>query len=392
MARELILKNCRQFDAQGKNRLEDVWIRNGSIERITQSAGEQLCDQVVDVAGRTLAPGFIDVHIQGAGGADVLDGTPETLATMSQTLAHYGTTSFLATTVVQPAENNRHLKNAVAQVGKNLGGANLIGIHLEGPFINPDRRGGISSQAIYPTSPVALAEIFAITGDTLKMMTLAPELPGNLTIIKKLVEQKVVASFGHSDATYEETNLGIAAGITHVTHIFNAMPSLHHRQPGPLPAIFAATQVSAQIISDGHHLHPAIVRLLYQTLGEQRTICITDGVQAIGLPAGRYVYNGRDYESKDGAARYLDGTLIGTAMGLGQIGWKFMEFTGCSLAAAIRTITLNPAKLLGIDDRKGSIEVGKDADLVVLDRDYSVVLTLVGGEVILNKLQNRTQS
>ena len=191
------------------------------------------------------------------------------------------------------------------------------------------------------------------------MMTIAPELPGSLPIVRSLIASGTVASFGHSSASYEQTIDGFNAGISHVTHLFNAMMSIHHRSPGPLVAIFQTHHITAQLITDGVHIHPAVLGLTFATLGPQRTIVITDGMQAIGLGDGRFIYNGIEYESKDGTARYKDGTLIGTALGLNQMVARFMSFTGCPLAAAIRTVTENPARLLGLEDKKGTIAPGK---------------------------------
>ena len=335
-----------------------------------------------DAGSRWIAPGFIDVHVQGAGGADVLDGSSEALCTMAKTLARLGTTSFLGTTVAQPASDNAHLRLMRDHVHADLGGATLLGIHLEGPFINPGKKGGIGLGGIYPSSPEGLAALYDATGDTLRMMTIAPELPGNLEIIRHLVDRGTVAAFAHSDASYEEACMGFEAGISHITHIFNAMTPLHHREPGPLAAIFEHPSVTAQIISDGHHVHPAFVRLLLRMLGTDRCVGITDGVQGMGLPDGRYQYNGRDYDSVAGVARYPDGTLIGTTMGLGEILRRFIAFTGCPLHEAIDTVTRVPARVLGLDASKGSILPGKDADLVVLNDDLSVHATFVGGRMV----------
>jgi N-acetylglucosamine-6-phosphate deacetylase len=191
-----------------------------------------------------------------------------------------------------------------------------------------------------------------------------------------------VASFAHSEANYEQTLAGFEAGISHVTHLFNAMGGFHHRAPGPLVAIFESEEVSVQLIADGVHILPPVLKLAYEMLGPERIILITDGMQAMGLPEGQYVYNGVEYESKGGTARYKDGTLIGTASGLSELVGKFVDFTGCGLEAAIRSVTENAAKLLGVDDKKGSIAVGKDADLVLLERDFSVHTTIVGGKIV----------
>ncbi|MHC4753453.1 MAG: amidohydrolase family protein [Planctomycetota bacterium] len=188
-----------------------------------------------------------------------------------------------------------------------------------------------------------------------------------------------------TSATYEQTIDGFNVGISHVTHMFNAMPPLHHRSPGPLLAIFETKHISAQLITDGVHIYPAVLKFAFETLGPNRIIPITDGMQALGLGDGRFIYNGVEYESKNGAARYKDGTLIGTALGLSQLLGKFMAFTDCPFDAAIKTITQNPARLLGLEDSKGTIAPGKDADLILIDHDCSVHTTIVAGKIVFQK-------
>jgi N-acetylglucosamine-6-phosphate deacetylase len=384
MRNNLIIKNCRLADQTDANYI-DVFIQDGKISKI--GLIKTMPDNIVilDAKGKIIAPGFIDVHIQGAGGSDVLDGNVEALDVISTTLARFGVTGFLATTVMKPENDNRHLQVLAENRMKDLGGAKILGIHLEGPFINPVKKGGISPGGVYPPSKYAFDEINDILGSSLKMMTIAPEMDGNLAIIDRLIKNNCIPAFGHSNATYEEALTGFKAGISHVTHIFNAMAPLHHREPGPLLAIFESDNITAQIISDGVHLHPRIVNYLYHTLDKNRCICITDGIQAIGLPEGKYIYNDREYESKDGSARYDDGTLIGTALSVGHIAARFQKYTGCNLATAIETITKNPAKLLGLFDRKGTIEIGKDADLVIMEPDFSIDTTIINGRVVFRK-------
>jgi N-acetylglucosamine-6-phosphate deacetylase len=370
------------FDQADSRQTTSVLIEDGIIGRVGQIDSAARCDNILDAKGRTIAPGFIDVHIQGAGGADILDATPEALKTISQTCARFGATSFLATTVFTPDQENKHLAVAADYVGRDLAGANLLGIHLEGPFISPQKKGMILPECISAPSLQLLEKIQNLANGRLKMMTIAPELPGSIPIIERLVSSGVVASFGHSNATYEQTLAGFDAGISHVTHLFNAMPPLHHRSPGPLIAIFQAESVTAQLICDGVHIHPSVLKLAFGLLGPQRVIPITDGMRAIGLPDGKYFYNGIEYEARDGTARYKDGTLIGTALGLSQLLQRLITFTGCPPDVAIKTVTENPARLLGIEKRKGFIAPGKDADLILLDRDYSVKTTIVGGKVV----------
>ena len=382
MTERLLITNCRLFDQADSRRTTSVLIEDGIIGRVGQIDSAAQCDNILDAKGRTIAPGFIDVHIQGAGGADILDATPEALKTISQTCARFGTTSFLATTVFTPDQENKHLAVAGDYVGRDLAGANLLGIHLEGPFISAQKKGMILPECISAPSLQLLEKIQDVTNGRLRMMTIAPELPGSTPIIERLVSSGVVASLGHSNATYEQTLAGFDAGISHVTHLFNAMPPLHHRSPGPLIAIFQAESVTAQLICDGVHIHPSVLKLAFGLLGPQRVIPITDGMQAIGLPDGKYFYNGIEYEARDGTARYKDGTLIGTALGLSQLLQRLITFTGCPPDVAIKTVTENPARLLGIEKRKGFIAPGKDADVILLDRDYSVNTTIVGGKVV----------
>jgi N-acetylglucosamine-6-phosphate deacetylase len=338
---------------------------------------------VLDAAGRWLAPGFIDIHIQGAGGEDVLNATNQALETISRSCARFGVTSLLATTLFQPAANNPHLPVAADAASRKLPGAAILGIHLEGPFICPDRRAGIEPQFICPPAATVLETILDNTRGRLRMMTIAPELPGAMQLVGRLRQANVVAALGHSDASFDDAAHAFAAGVSHVTHLFNAMAGFHHRSPGPLAALVDSPEVTAQLIPDGTHIHPAAVRLAWRLLGPQRIITITDGCSALGLPDGRYNSpTGGTYETKAGVARRPDGRLIGTAVGLNELLRRLITFTGCSPAEAVGTVTANPARLLGIHDRKGSIQPAKDADLVILDDDFSIWATIVAGRIV----------
>ncbi len=385
MLQRLLITNCRLFDAPKDEQTTSILIENGVITQIGKIESGTAPNNTLDAQGRIIAPGFIDIHIQGAGGADILDATPEALEAISRTCARFGVTGFLATTVFKPNQANRHLALAAEYVGRDLGGANLLGIHLEGPFISPEKKGMIQPDCLCPPSLQVLDEIQGITDGHLSMMAIAPELPKSLGIIRSLVESGTIASFGHSNATYEQTLEGFDVGISHVTHLFNAMASIHHRAPGPLVAIFQSEHITAQVITDGVHIHPAVLNFTYEKLGPDRTFPITDGMQAMGLGDGMFIYNGIEYESKAGAARYKDGTLIGTAIGLSQILERFISFTDCPLDTAIQMVTENPAGLLGLENKKGSIAVGKDADLILIDDNLSVHTTIVSGKIVFQK-------
>ncbi len=380
----LLITNARLLDSQHPSPAS-LLIADGRIERVAASIESPGAQRTFDARGKLVVPGFLDVHIQGAGGADVLDASPEAIATIARTCARYGVTGFLATTVFRPGGDNRHLPVVAELTGRDLDGARLLGAHLEGPFIAPQKRGMIQPDCIGLPSDRTRGEIEALLDGTLRMMTLAPELPGCLPLIRHLVSAGCVAAIAHSSASYEETMQGFEAGVSHATHLFNAMPSLHHRNPGPLLAILAHPAVTVQLIADGVHLHPAVISFVRQSVGVDRCVVITDGIQALGLPDGTYVYNGLPYTARGGAALYHDGTLVGTAVGLSELVRRFIRFTGCSLRDAIRTVTEVPAKVLSLWPRKGAIQEGSDADLAVIDDDLDVQATIVGGRIVYHK-------
>ncbi|MFC1557720.1 N-acetylglucosamine-6-phosphate deacetylase [candidate division KSB1 bacterium] len=380
MGDKLLIKNCRVITPVKAISESDILIVDGKIKGLGIFDNEDCI--TINGEGRTAAPGFIDIHMQGAGGFDMLDGTYEALSTIAKTSARFGVTGFLGTTVYRPNGDNSHLMTAAEYTGKDLGGAELLGVHIEGPFISQEKRGMIQPDSIGETSLETLDEIYSLTGDSLKMMTIAPELDGSLEIIKQLVKGGITASFGHSAASFEDTIKGIEAGINHVTHIYNAMMPITHRNPGPLPAIFKNSSITAQVIFDGIHIHPSVLKFSSRLLGEKRVVIITDGVQSMGLKDGKYMYNNVEFTSYNGTARYSDGTLIGTCMGMNELIEKYIIYTGGSLRRAVRAASLNPACVIGINDKKGSIKEGKDADIVILNKDLSVWKTIKDGEII----------
>jgi N-acetylglucosamine-6-phosphate deacetylase len=346
-------------------------------------------EEVLDAEGRLAVPGLIDLHLQGAGGSDVLDGTPEAMRTIARTCARHGVTGFLATTVYRPGGDNRHLPVAAAYCRPAGSGAedaaDVLGLHLEGPFISPEKRGMIQPDCLGPVREETLTELLRLSGGTLRMLTIAPELPGALEMIRRLTGQGIVASFGHSAADYVQTAAGLKAGIRHATHLFNAMSGLHHREPGPVPALLGRREVTLQIIPDGVHLHPAILRLMAGLVGAERVVLITDGLQALGLQDGTYTYNRQPIEVTGGTARSPDGRLVGTTLGMNRLIQRYHGFTGCPLAQAVRAATFNPACVLGIQRRTGSLEGGKSADLTLLNPDFTVWKTWKRGRLIYSQ-------
>ncbi len=384
MQGNVLLRNCTLYDDPEQPPM-NISIEDGVIKSIKEHVAENAGDTIIDVDGRLVTPGFIDLHIHGAGGVEVIRADEQRISEMSQALARMGTTGFLVTSVVVPRTIHDYLPPWVNAVNRDRGGAQILGIHLEGPFVNPQKLGGMQDDWHSKPSRQALQELLELTNGTLKMMTIAPEVSPDFPIIQVLLEADVVPALGHTNATYQQTRQYLDAGITHITHLYNAMPSLHHREPGPLLAIFESDQVTAQLICDGRHVSPDILRWTYRQLGPDRCICITDGMEAVGQPEGRYLYNGVEYEVKNGTAYYLNGTLIGTALPLAQMALNFHRYTDCTLKTAIHAGTLNPARVLGIEEKKGTLEPGKDADIVVFDRDDSVWATLVSGSVVYQK-------
>jgi len=377
-----VVRNARMLSKTGTD-LSDIRIEKGRIAEIGRIASVPDASDI-DAGGRTILPGLIDIHIQGAGGSDVLDGTVEGLQTISHTLARFGVTGFLATTFYNMDGNNEHLRLAAEYCGKDLGGAKLLGIHIEGPFISQAKRGGIPEKCITTPSDDVMEKIAGMCGSALRIMTIAPEIPGNDKMIRRLQDIGCIPAFGHSNATYQETLKAFDLGISHVTHLFNAMPGMSHREPGPLLAIFENPAVTVQLIVDGVHIHPGMIRLVHRIIGSERIICITDGIQAIGLPDGRYIFHGRDYESKNGSARYLDGTLIGTAIALNKMVSNYSEFTGSGLENVIKTGSENPSKLLGMSGETGILSLNVSADFSIVDDGGEVYMTFINGRCVYN--------
>lgn len=333
-------------------------------------------------------PGFIDVHIHGVNGADVMDATKEALDTMSSTLPKEGTTSFLATTMTQ---DTKEIEKALENVGEYLqekqdtGKAEIVGVHLEGPFVNPGKAGAQPLMHIIDPDLSLLKSWELLTNNMIKLVTLAPERPGGLEMINYLSTHGIVASIGHSDATFDEVNKAIESGANHVTHLYNQMSGLHHREPGVVGSAFLREELKAEIIVDGVHVRPEMVELAYKIKRKDGLILITDSMRAKCLKNGHYDLGGQDVIVKDGKAVLKDGTLAGSILKLGTALQNIITYTGCTLADAIEMASVNPAKQLNIFDRKGSLAIGKDADIVILDENLDVYMTFCRGELAFTK-------
>jgi N-acetylglucosamine-6-phosphate deacetylase len=263
-----------------------------------------------------------------------------------------------------------------------VSGAKPLGIHLEGPFIHPERLGGFGKQYLQPPSVELFKQYQAAAKGHIKMVTLAPELEGIEAVIRHLVEERIVVSAGHTMATYEEMVRAIDLGVSHVTHMYNAMSPFTHRSPGVVGAALLDPDVSLQIIADGAHLHPATVKLTVEQAGVDRIALITDAMHMLGLSDGHYSSFGHEVELRMGQVQLADGTLAGSVLTMNHAVRNAMQFAEIPLHEAVRMATIVPATILGIHNRKGSLEAGKDADIVLMDEAFNVHLTMVEGEIV----------
>ncbi|MBO3762975.1 MAG: N-acetylglucosamine-6-phosphate deacetylase [Candidatus Brockarchaeota archaeon] len=381
---KILIKNARIINPTGET-YGSILISNGKIKKIMKEANNEEANQVIDASGKLVFPGFIDVHIQGANGYDILDEDKNAVKEISKKIVEFGVTGFLATTVYKPKQENKHIELSLKGVSEGLEGARFLGFHLEGPFISREKKGMIQESSICEPSEEVLLEVLKKCNGNLRMMTIAPELKGAHKLIEILNKNNVIPSFGHSAANYEETQEAIRLGLKHVTHLFNAMNPIHHRSPGPVIAILESKEVTAQLIVDGMHIHPSVVKFVSKILGEDRILLITDGVRSLGLPDGKYFYDGLTYISKDGTARYTDGTLVGTSVGISELARRFIIFSDFPLRTVAKVASYNAAKLLTLEKRKGSVEEGKDADIAILDNSFKVYATLVEGKIVFLK-------
>lgn len=347
-------------------------------------APEQADEVLTLTSNEVVLPGFIDMHIHGAGGSDAMDGTEEAVAHMAAILPREGTTSFLPTTMTQSPRNIEQALHTIDQYSQSdniPGRADVIGIHLEGPFVNPSKAGAQPVQYIMNPDLQLFKKWEELSGNSIKQVTLAPEEPGGRELVEYLNEKGIIPSIGHTGATYQEAMEAISLGASQATHLFNQMTGLHHRDIGAAGASLMNDAIYAELIVDGIHVSPEMVKLSLKLKGVDRTILITDAMRAKGLSDGKYDLGGQDVFVKGKEARLEDGALAGSILKMNDAIKNIITFTGCSLRDAVQMAAANPAKQLNIYDKKGSIAIGKDADIVILDDDYQVRTTICRGKI-----------
>ncbi|MEO1166117.1 MAG: N-acetylglucosamine-6-phosphate deacetylase [Chloroflexota bacterium] len=362
--------------------IQQGWVAfaDGTIQDM--GAGVPPTGQVIDAQGAYLLPGFVDVHVHGAVGHDVMDASLDNLHSMSAFFARCGVTSWLPTTLTASHEDTlkalRAVKQAMAQPAK---GAHILGAHLEGPYLNIEKCGAQDTRYIRRASLIEIDDILAL--DVVRLASIAPEFPENIDAIKQMKQHGITVSAAHTAATYEQMQAGIEAGITHSTHTFNAMPSIHHRHPGGLTALLLDESVYCEVIADGIHVHPATLQLLIQTKGIDKTILITDAMRATGIGAGQYKLGDYDVTVDDRRATLADGTLAGSILTMDVALRNLLQIADYDIADIWRTTSYNATQSIGIDN-KGLIQIGYDADFVLVDKDVDVIMTICAGDCVFD--------
>lgn len=333
----------------------------------------------------TLVPGFVDVHIHGAGGHDVMEGDVAALTAVAQTVARYGTTSLVATTVTASLDSTCRSTEAMARYVHAQRGSTptaptgeILGIHFEGPFLSSARRGVQPAQWIAPPSKGAFRRMLDAASGCARILTLAPELPGALELVDAARAAGLVVGMGHTDATYDQTRAAIQHGACHAVHVFNAMRPFSHRETGVIGAVLTSPEVTAEIIADGVHVDAAAIRLLLAAKGSDRVVLISDATAATGMPDGKYQLGPLEVTVAGGVCRDSDGHLAGSTLTLDRA-LRNIVALGVSVQDAVKMLTWNPARLLGLEKRKGVLAPGADADLVLLDSSLNVAGVMTRG-------------
>ena len=348
------------------------------IEKIVpQSEVDLSAYEVIDAEGKWVAPGLVDIHIHGYMGCDTSDGDPDGIRKMSAGLVKNGVTSFCPTTMTVSVEEIEKAFNDAREVkaegAKN--GAKVVGINCEGPFINASKKGAQAAEHIKRPD----AEFIKKHADIIKVYTIAPEVDGGLDCIADVfADGRVVSSMGHTNATFEEANAGIDAGVRHTTHLFNAQTALMHRNPGVVGAALSDEKVSVELICDTFHVNPGLYKMVHKLKGDKLCI-ITDCMRAGGMPDGDYTLGGQPVKKTGIQCLMPDGTIAGSVLDLNKGVKNFYEHAGVTLAEAFAAASLNPAKAIGEDANIGSLEAGKCADIIIVDTDFNVIKTIIGG-------------
>ncbi|SFA88032.1 N-acetylglucosamine-6-phosphate deacetylase [Lentibacillus halodurans] len=382
MKKNVYIKNAAIFTEEDGVINGSLFIEGTKIKAIhTEEQHPPDNTTVIDGQGLNLIPGFIDGHIHGAAGADVMDATEKALDTMAGALPEEGTTSFLATTITQSPENiSKALENVAHYVSKQ-GRAEVMGVHLEGPFIEASKKGAQPLEHIMEPDIEQFKKWQKLSGNAIKTITMAPEHDKTGDFIKYLHKHGVNVSAGHTDADFETIKKAIPDGLRQVTHLCNAMNGIHHRDIGAVGAAFQLEELRAELIADGIHVSPEMLQLIFSNIGSERLILITDAMRAKCLQAGDYELGGQPVTVSEDRAVLENGTLAGSILKMQQGARQMLRLKDASIQSIVQMTSENPAKQLHIFDRKGSIKTGKDADLLLVDADLNIKYTICRGTV-----------
>jgi N-acetylglucosamine-6-phosphate deacetylase len=356
-----------------------ILMRDGEIEAIGPRAGLTLPGGAREVRAEdsTAIPGFIDVHIHGAGGRDVMEGNQDALATVTGKLAQFGTTSLLATTVTADADETVRAVEGISgyvatQHETSQPRAEILGIHFEGPFLSKERRGVHRTEFLQLPSSEYLQRLLHAAAGNARILTIAPELIGAIPCIDAARSLGMIVSIGHTDATYEQARAAVAHGAHHATHVYNAMRPFTHRDPGVIGAVLTTPEITAELIADGIHVDEIAMRVLLQAKGADGVVLISDGLSATGMPDGKYMLGGMEVTLSGGVCRSTaEGRLAGSTLTLDRALRNVVKL-GVPFASAVQMLTVNPAKVLGIDFKKGTLRTGADADIVLLNHSFEI--------------------
>ncbi len=356
----------------------------GTSDEITVPIGARK----IDVYENLICPGFIDIHVHGGGGSDTMDATYEALNQITQTHVRFGTTALCpATMAAKDSDICRTLSAVAVAVERGTEGARVLGAHIEGPFINPKKHGAQVEELIARPSIEQLQSFITAAQNKISVLTIAPEMPNALDVIRYARSKRIVCSLGHTNATYVQTRAGLDAGATNITHIYNAMTPFTHREPGVVGAALTLDNVFAEVIADGNHVHPAAIQLVVQSKGASHVLLVTDGMRPICVDRmTSFTLSGMTVYVRDGACYTAKGVLCGSLLTMNMAVKNMNSLVGIPLHQAINMASLIPAQVLGIDTYKGSLEVGKDADVVICDHNMSIKHVFVEGQLVY---QNR---
>lgn len=378
----MLIKNCNIIYLD-KIENGSLLIEDGKIKKINPTNFDS--DNILDANGLYISPGFIDVHIHGAGGYDTMDGTVDALNTIAKTIVKHGTTSFTPTTMTVSTKAIQKSMRVIKQLKEEgTDGANILGAHLEGPFVSPEAIGAQNPNYLLAPSISAYNEMVKDCEDAVVSITLAPEVDGAKELIKYLSEKGVVCSIGHTKASYEQAMEAIKCGARHSTHLYNAMTPLNHRAPGVVGAIFDSN-ITTETISDGIHISYPALRIAYKQKGTDKVLLVTDAMMACCMPDGEYSLGGQDVTVTNSAARLKSGSLAGSVLTLDKAVRNVYKNSNYPLNEIVKMASYNGAKHCKVDDHKGLIKEGYDADLILFDDDINIEKVFVSGKEVYSK-------